>query len=625
MHLTKKSFHLRSARMALALAACFIAPSLQAADWYVKASANHNGNGSKNRPFDSLTQAELASGPGDTIYILQSPSSQVLDGGIQLKDFQKLIGLGPKVTKANEHSARAKLTNTQRALYDGDIVRLARNNTVENIHFDNAYRSSILGVNAGGAEIRDNLMTNDMAVHDLFAIEGAAPSVCGIVSGVGRCDGEWPNGFIVFAPQTNHFGAITLLACGPDARKPTADPLIKPQSYCNAIVPGSGVATGPVDYRIEGNIVRDGNSDGIMLINDTGVHARMSVEDNAVKDLSQRLPDPSSVGSTNHVVRSRGITVITIDTSVSTLDLTDFSGVNLSPAGTFASDGIVFLAVGTSPLVNAEMDRLLIDNPNHTGEAINGDSIEIQHRSSIDGILDIGIRNATLRDPANANIKLIDSNNPTRGTYRVRVKDSALSNVNTIGNEDSQIRYFPVNPGILVKELNLELDNVRISGLGRGFGTIVTGNVSDVQTLEIKVENSSFEGLTDEAIQWISLPGRATGTVGGAVIDCGGGPLGSRGGNRFLRNGIPGFVPPGADPAGIDTIESGLPVVFDADISVANGQPSPNPAIQLWIDNNYWGGGPPAVSSTKGGDVYVPSGSNVIVIPPATFLTRDPK
>ncbi len=605
-------------------AALCLSPALQGASWYVKANAGGNGNGSKSKPFSSLQQVEAASAPGDRIYVVQSPSSQALDGGIQLKNGQKLIGLGPKVTHANQNSARAKLTNTMPARYNGDVVRLANDNVVENIHFDNAYRSSIFGVNSKDAEIRDNLMTRDMSVHNLFAIEGPAPSTCAAVSGSAVCTGEWPNGFILFAPQTNHFGAITLLACGAEARKPNADVLIKTTSYCQAIVPGSGSTASPVHYDITGNVVRDGNSDGIMIINDTGVHANMRVEDNLVKDISQALPDPSSVGSTNHVVRSRGITVITIDESVSNLDLSDFTGSNLSPVGTFASDGIVLLAVGLNPLVNAEIEHILIDNPQFTGEVVNGDSIEIQHRSSTNGILNVDIKDAILKDPANANIKLIDSSNPVNGTYRVTVKDSVLSNINTNGNEESQIRYFATTPGTQVKEISLDLKNVRITGVGRGFGATVTGNVSNVGTLKVKVEDSSFTGLTDEAFQWISTALRTTGTVGGAIFDLGGGPLGSQGRNRIFNNGVPGYVPPGADPNGIDTLEAGLPVVFDADISIANDRPSPNPAIQVWVNNNYWGGGAPVFSTNKGQDIYVPAGSNVTYNPPATYLTTDP-
>lgn len=598
-------------------------PTLQAADWYVKAGAASNGNGSRNRPFNSLQQVETASQAGDTIYVLPAAPALALDGSIQLKSRQKLTGLGPRVLITGQNSDRAKLTNTSRTRYDGDIVRLSTDNVVENIHFDNAYRSSIFGVNADGAELRENLMTNDMAVHNLFAIEGPPPSTCGVVNGQASCTGEWPNGFIIFAPQTNHFGAITLLACGPLPRALPKDPLVRAENYCSALVPGSGTVAIPVGYTITGNIVRESNSDGIMIINDTGVKVDMDVKANLVKDLSQRLPDPSSVGSVHHVVRSRGITVITIDTTTSALDMKNFIASNLSPAGTFASDGVVFLAVGQSPVVNVDIDGLLIDNPRLTGEAINGDSVEIQHRSSRDGLLNVLIRNTILKDPANANIKLIDSNNPSGGTYKIAVRDSILYNRNTIGNEDNQIRYFATAVGTQVKEISLDLKNVLVAGLGRGFGSAIgAGNVSDIGTLKIKVETCSFSGLTDEAIQWINPDTRTIGSLGGAIIDLGGGPLGSQGRNRFVKNGVPGYIPPGADPAGIDTVESNLPVEFDGDISIINA--AANSRIQVWANHNYWGGGAPVVSSTKGKDIYSPAGNYVVINPITSYLTEDP-
>ena len=109
-----------------------VAQSSQAATWYVKADPPHPGDGSKNRPFATLQEAEAHSCAGDTIFILQSQG--ILDGGIQLKDGQRLIGL-----------------NSSGARYDGDAIRLAKNNLVENVHIDHAFRSSILGINAAGA------------------------------------------------------------------------------------------------------------------------------------------------------------------------------------------------------------------------------------------------------------------------------------------------------------------------------------------------------------------------------------------------------------------------------------------------------------------------------------------
>jgi hypothetical protein len=600
-----------------------LSATAEARNWYVKARAT-GGNGDKDSPFGSLQEVEAASQPGDTIYVFQAPATDVLDGGIQLKDDQKLIGLGRPVATAPSNFVRARLTNSSRARYDGDIVRLAQNNVVQNLHLDNAYRTSVFGINAAGAEIRDNLMTNDMAVHDLFAIEGPAPSTCAVVNAAPVCTGEWPNGFIVFAPQTNHFGAITLVSCGPNARvlDPRPDILLRPISYCEFLVPGSGSVTTPVDVLIAGNVIRDSNSDGMMLINDTGVTANLTIDDNTVENLSQRLPDPSSVGSTNHVVRSRAVTVITIDRSVSNVELTDFVGSNLSPFGTFAADGVVFLGCGLDPVTNATLDGLLIENPFLSGDTSNGDSIEIQHRGSTNGVLNIDIRNAILKDPASTNIKLIESTNPDNGIYNVSVSNSVLSNVNTAGNEDAQIRYNGTER-IATQAVWITLRNVQITGIGRGIGLTVpvppaaqAANANPIRSFRVLVEDSSLSDLTGEAIQWSQAANVQLGTAADPpVIDLGGGPLGSHGRNRFTNNAVPGFVPEGADPRGIEQ-----PLSADGDISVTNLSTA-NPPIQLWTENNYWGGGAPTVSATsRGVEVYVPTGSNVTNHIPTTYL-----
>ena len=569
----------------------FAATASEAADWYVKAGAPHPGDGSKNRPFTSLDQVEAASAAGDTIYIMQSQG--VLDGGIQLKDRQRLIGLGPKVTGANPNSARAKLTNTSDARYDGDAIRLARNNVVENIHIDNSFRSAILGINAVGAQLRNNLMTDIMAVHDLFAIEE-----------------EWPNGYIIFASQTNHFGAITLVSCGPGARSPVTNPDVQPMGYCKFLDPAAGTVPSTGSVSISGNVIRDSNSDGMMLINDLGVVADFTVTDNIIKDLSQRLPDPSSIGITDHVVRSRGFTIIVIENSVSNLTLSRMVASNLSPLGTFAADGIVFLTSGLDPVSNADVSDVEISNPELSGDTSNGDSIEIQHRGSTNGILNVDIIRARLSDPASTNIKIIESANPENGTYNVTVTDSVLTNINGAGSEDYQIRFSgnarPAPAGTFTtKAIKVALKNVSISGLGGGIGNSGTAFNNNVPTFHIKVEDSCLSELQKEAVFYRHGETRTIGTDDGAVIDLGGGPLGSTGGNSFVNNGL---VPVGGE---VD------PYVFTADVSVHNPNMSPaNGTIEVFGSNNYWGGGPPVVTT---GPFNAPSGADVVTSGKVTF------
>lgn len=622
------------------LLACvlLVAQSSQAATWYVKADPPHPGDGSKNRPFATLQEAEAHSGAGDTIFIVQSQG--ILDGGIQLKDGQRLIGLGPNVTLADPHSARAMITNSSGARYDGDAIRLAKNNLVENVHIDHAFRSSILGINAAGAQLHGNLMTNDMAVHSIFDIEGPAPSRCAVANNVPTCVGQWPNGYIIFAPQTNHFGAITLVSCGSAARSPLANVDVRPEGYCKFLDPAlSGAAASIADTGsvvLDGNVIRDSNSDGIMLIDDLGVVAHFEITNNVVRDLSQPLPDPAAVGITDHVVRSRGFTLISIDQSVSTVALSGYVGSNLSPFGNFAADGIVVLTSGAGPtagspgpVINAAISDIAISNPFLTGDTSNGDSIEIQHRGSTNGVLNVDITRADLRDPASTNIKLIESTNPAKGIFNVSLSDSVLTNINTHGTEDTQIRYNASSTTSGTDALNLTVRNVRMSGLGRGIGLTVPPNATTPQAannfvlrqLHILVENSSLSDLTREAVEWSQAAGRAIGETGGAIIDLGGGPLGSAGNNRFVNNGAPGYVPPGADPSGIEPI-----AMVDGDISVQNANPAPSPAINIYASNDYWGGGAPNVSSTPGGttDVYIAAGTNV-TFTSTSFLTTDPQ
>ena len=128
--------------------------------WYVKATADDGGDGSKKRPFNSLQAVEEISEPGDTIIILHCPAdTPALNGGIALKDGQKLIGTGPDVTKAAPQSARAKITNSNDERNWGDAIWLANDNEVTNIHIIDAYSTAILGLDIIGANIHHNLIT----------------------------------------------------------------------------------------------------------------------------------------------------------------------------------------------------------------------------------------------------------------------------------------------------------------------------------------------------------------------------------------------------------------------------------------------------------------------------------
>jgi len=510
-----------------------------ASTWYVKADAAGGGDGSRSRPFATLEQVETASRAGDVIRVV--PSSRALDGGIQLKDGQRLIGLGDPVTRAAA-GARPTVTNTSATRYDGDAIRLARNNVVQNIHIDGAGRAGIFGVNAGRAELRANLITNNM-------IQG---------NDLPRLERLWPDGFVLYQSQGNHFGGITLLACGPGA-----------SSYCAKVAPGAAAATDAGDVVIANNVIRDSNLEGIMLLTDTGALASFAVTDTLVRDLSLHLPRPESLTPPAGIVRSRAFTLIALNHSQVKLTLSRFHAENLSPAGNYATDGIVFLTGGDSPVLNARISDAAVWNPRMVGEVNNGDSIEIQHRGSTNGILNIDMTRLDLRDPASANIKILEAANESNGVYNLTVSDSVFSNRNPAGGLDGQIRLSGASNG--TKAFNLTVRNTKFSGFGGAIGIL---NANNIETLNVRVENSSLSDFTAPAgarpIAAVTVTHPADKTIGAAVIDLGGGPLGSRGRNRFVTN-------------------AGLAV------SVTNANAATKP-IRVDAAGNYWGGGPPDVT-----------------------------
>jgi hypothetical protein len=549
----------------LALFVLIVTRIAEAATWHVKADASPGGDGTRNRPFATLAQVEKASQPGDTIRVL--PSTRPLADGIQLKDGQRLIGDGDSVTaphlagaKAPGGAARPTITNVGADRFHGDAIRLADNNVVENIHIDGASRAGIFGVNAARAELRGNLITNNM-------IQG---------NDLQRIEQLWPKGFIIHEAQTNHFGGITLLVCGPGA-----------SSYCTTHAPERPAAAPTGEIVVAGNVIRDSNVEGIMLIADAGAAATFTVNDTVVRDLSQGLPAPESLTPKVGIVRSRALTLITLNRSRVDLTVSRFHAENVAPPGRYAADGIVFLTGGDGPVVNAKISQFTMLNPRMVGELANGDSIEISQRAT-NAVMNIDMSRLDLRDPASANIKILESATTKNTTYNLSVTDSVLSNVNPEGGLDAQIRL--TNGGDGLKAFNLAVRNTRFSGLGGAIGILNTGNVEAITVL---MEGSSASDFTQppgaKPVAAVTWTHPADKTLGKAVLDLGGGPLGSRGRNRFVNN--PGL-----------------------DVSVANA--SAGTTIQVDTSNNYWGGGAPVPGDvTTSGNVKLNSGAHLTTDP----------
>lgn len=139
--------------------------------WYVTASASAGGNGSATAPFNTLSQVQQSSGPGDTIIVVPSPLSvPPLDGGIVLKAGQRLIGGGPPVVKFGAPlihsgppvagpsglSSLPRITNTSSAANSGDAITLANDTDIENLVIIGPNRGAIYGQDVIGVTVSGN-------------------------------------------------------------------------------------------------------------------------------------------------------------------------------------------------------------------------------------------------------------------------------------------------------------------------------------------------------------------------------------------------------------------------------------------------------------------------------------
>jgi hypothetical protein len=167
----------------LALQAGVSAPpecgNVDRSQWFVQAGASpDSGVGTRARPFASLADAERCSGEGATIIVLPAlPGSTPLDGGIVLKNGQRLLGaaaprqLGPAVVPL------PRITNTGAS---SDAVVLGNDNEVASLHIDSPLGAAILGDNVAGANLHDILITRQNA---LVAPAQLDSSLCRVVAG----------------------------------------------------------------------------------------------------------------------------------------------------------------------------------------------------------------------------------------------------------------------------------------------------------------------------------------------------------------------------------------------------------------------------------------------------------
>jgi VCBS repeat-containing protein len=131
--------------------------------WYVRNTAVAGGDGTSDDAFDTLAEAESASGAGDTVYVFDGDNSATnLDTGYLMEPNERLIGehagvsldpdgggpLGTVPLHAGTAGARPTLTATNE-----DVVTLASGSTVDGFDVDPAGTGGGIGSGAGAGNV----------------------------------------------------------------------------------------------------------------------------------------------------------------------------------------------------------------------------------------------------------------------------------------------------------------------------------------------------------------------------------------------------------------------------------------------------------------------------------------
>ena len=498
---------------------------------YVSALAPAGGDGTRERPFDSLQTLEAASAPGDTLVVLPAPLEVApLDGGIALKPGQKLIGDGPDVVVHLADAAVAgastltvlpRIRNTRLARLNGDAVRLAEGAEVRNLVITESVRGAIYGLNVPGARVHGN---------DLSGYNTAC--------------------FIGFTVE--RFTAPT--------RAPYLGiPLILPAGWAGILVDAK---TGSGAVSITSNYVHDSAcGNGIDLrITDTADY-QAEISGNFVTQLKQ-----GPFGQTREFHLVHAITTQITDNARLLAHSTDntmtFIGgpgadceglfMNLAGSGYgvwtvmrnifergiggFSCNGLE-LVISNGP-AHGEMyvsDSRFIDNPGDTIQQDNlgSGSTAILH---LDRVI---VRDTTERGgkPENAPLPfnlgecILAGSTGTDNTTVLRVRDSTFENCN---NGLTILSGVSIENGVGPDGLfDVEVINSRFRN--NAFYNIVVGVITPLRELRLKVENSDLS-IAGDTVAAFKLP--SPGSVEIATLDFGGGELGSRGGNCLFGGAV---------------------------------------------------------------------------------------
>ena len=520
-------------RLAIASLALAVVPATpaDAETLYVSAAAGSAGDGSRAQPFASLARVERASRPGDTIVVLPSPGSAApLAGGIALKRDQSLVGAGPSVRGASLPQRVPALTNTDAARHSGDAVTLADGSSVRNIVVADAYRGAIYGEDVTGVDVRgNNVFGHNTSCAEGFHIQpfllpSMLPGV-GVPISEGLING-WA-GIMVDADRAR--GKVTI------ARNRVHD------SHCGDGIDVRLAGTARIDAEIRGNFVTDlEEGEDLQSVLAVGMQALGRSSLNARLDRNRQfrignieLPPEGPLNDLGN-----GLPGVAADSEGVFANLDDHARFDAvvtrntfrEGIGGFSANGMEMVITDGSPTAHMRIsDSSFTDVPGDILEAINfgtGSTMSL----TLDHVVashSTGIGN-TYVIPGNNGDCLVLGQSGAGSSTKLVMRDSVFSDCVNNG----MLAGSNVVSGGPAAALELSISDSVISG-NRGYGVRV-GALTALQRLRARFENTTITGNAGVA----NLAFDDLGGTTDAIIDAGGGALGSSGGNCIFGGAV---------------------------------------------------------------------------------------
>lgn len=482
------------------------------------------------QPFNTLAQAQQASAPGDTIVVLAAPdTAPPLDGGIALKANQRLIGQGAGA------GAAPRLTNSSGASNSGDAVTLAPGAEVAGLTIVGTYRGGIHGLDVPGVSIHDN----DISGHNRSCVQGIVIPPDTLPTNVPGV--TFPNP----APLPNGWAGIYILADRDTGSVSIRDNLVHDSPCGDGIdigLSGTAAYTALIDGNTSFNLTQSGPpTAGILSILAVGMQTRdtsrlsATVSNNVQHDIgtaNSNAADPECVYpnivdastivadiSNNRCYHSvggwsaNGLEIPMMnDGGTAIINVTDSSFTDVT------SDIIEPIALGTNQYLEVNLLRVtaahatgrgaspLIDLAGQFSYGNEGDCLSM-FSTDAGNTLKLTMRDSVLSDCYFNGLSIATNSRP--GSAPTRLISFEIDNSIISANHGNGIRFF------------------NGSGLGKLAGKIQNSDISGNATVA--------NALAPRDNLRIDNQGGATPEV---LLDFGGGPLGSAGGNCIIGAGV---------------------------------------------------------------------------------------